>query len=419
MSSKIENVDMFSSLPEEILSHILSLMPTKYAVRTSILSKRWRYSWMFVTNFDFDGTRTNPFHGLDRFTKFVDRVLNDCKTSKINLFRLQFYETCVQKLSASSWIDKAVRLNVCELDIRSIQLELPLSLFTCKTLTKLRLERWACDGKDWGCPSSVNLPCLKTLDVVVHSDPFVNAFKLIGGCPMLESLSLEVTRRKKFAGCYIFNIPTLKRLKLTFALVITSDINKVVLRVPNLEYLFLGGVLCSLFQMEDVSSLVEVSVSLRHIAYDYLWVELLNGVSGVKSLLTQDIPSSFLLPIFPNMNRLELGMFWHYRQILQFLESCPALRHLYIEKSGKSHWIEPEVVPACLLTNLKTVKFSKCKGYKRDLHFLEYILWYAEVLEIVTVTWENLCMEKERELCLWLLELPRASKYCEIHFIGD
>uniref|UniRef100_A0A251RTA2 Putative F-box domain, Leucine-rich repeat domain, L domain-like protein n=1 Tax=Helianthus annuus TaxID=4232 RepID=A0A251RTA2_HELAN len=294
MSSKIENVDMFSSLPEEILSHILSLMPTKYAVRTSILSKRWRYSWMFVTNFDFDGTRTNPFHGLDRFTKFVDRVLNDCKTSKINLFRLQFYETCVQKLSASSWIDKAVRLNVCELDIRSIQLELPLSLFTCKTLTKLRLERWACDGKDWGCPSSVNLPCLKTLDVVVHSDPFVNAFKLIGGCPMLESLSLEVTRRKKFAGCYIFNIPTLKRLKLTFALVITSDINKVVLRVPNLEYLFLGGVLCSLFQMEDVSSLVEVSVSLRHIAYDYLWVELLNGVSGVKSLLTQDV-SFFLI----------------------------------------------------------------------------------------------------------------------------
>ncbi|KAM0049937.1 putative leucine-rich repeat domain superfamily [Helianthus debilis subsp. tardiflorus] len=149
---------------------------------------------------------------------------------------------------------------------------------------------------------------------------------------MLESLSLEVTRRKKFAGCYIFNIPTVKRLKLTFALVITSDINKVVLRVPNLEYLFLGGVLCSLFQMEDVSSLVEVSVSLRHIAYDYLWVELLNGVSGVKSLLTQDIPSSFLLPIFPNMNRLELGKFWHYRQILQFVEGCPALKHLYIEK---------------------------------------------------------------------------------------
>lgn len=36
--------DRISSLPEDVLSHILSLMPNNFAVQTSILSTRWKYS---------------------------------------------------------------------------------------------------------------------------------------------------------------------------------------------------------------------------------------------------------------------------------------------------------------------------------------------------------------------------------------
>ncbi|KAM0017032.1 putative F-box domain-containing protein [Helianthus debilis subsp. tardiflorus] len=62
MSSISENVDdRLSMLPEDILALILSLMPTKYAVQTSILSKRWRYTWTFVTNLDFDYTMLMHF----------------------------------------------------------------------------------------------------------------------------------------------------------------------------------------------------------------------------------------------------------------------------------------------------------------------------------------------------------------------
>ncbi|GJS46470.1 FBD-like protein [Tanacetum coccineum] len=42
MSYTGEEVDSLSSLPKELLSNILSLMPIKFNVRTSILSKRWR-----------------------------------------------------------------------------------------------------------------------------------------------------------------------------------------------------------------------------------------------------------------------------------------------------------------------------------------------------------------------------------------
>ncbi|KAJ0448990.1 putative F-box domain, FBD domain, leucine-rich repeat domain superfamily [Helianthus annuus] len=414
MSSK--KVDRLTRLPEEIRSHILSLMPTKFAVQTSILSKRWRYSWMFVTNLDFEFIPA--IHGLNSFLESVDLVMELCKTSQLQSFRLDFPGWRLPNSRVSNWIDKAVRLNVRELDIEVIeQVELPLSLFTCKTLTKLRLKTAFRE-----CPCRVNLPCLKTLAIFVYKNPFLNAFKLIAGCPVLESLYLKVSFYDGVED-YIFRIPTLKRLKLTF--LCSPVVNKVVLDVPNLEYLFVGGTPCSIFVMKNVSSLVEASISLYDFTYDHLqkltfehlWAELLKGVSGVKSLSVKRMSSTLHLPTFLNMKHLELKSFWPSRRILQFLENSPELKHLYIEKLEGSCWIEPKLVPACMPTNLTTIKFSVYKWSKCDIPFLKYTLGNAEALKTVTITWANSRLEEESELCAELLKLSRASRYCEIHFL--
>lgn len=422
MSSTNENVDRLSSLPEEVVSHILSLMPTKFAVRTSILSKRWRYSWTLVHNLDFDDS--HPVYGLDCFSKFVDRVLDLCKTPQVKLFRLCFLEIWVRRSNVSKWINEAVRLNVCELDIQVILLELPISLFTCKTLTKLRLDCGVFDLDVWNCPSPVDLPCLKTLDIVVSKEPSASAFKLIRGCPVLESLSLHVTWRNDEEE-YNFNIPTLKRLKLTTGKCV-SVINKVVLNLPNLEYLFVDGILCSLFVMEDLSSLVEATVSYFEVRFSDMLVELLKGISGAKSISwsssTTDVPSNSPLPKFPNLKHLEYkgGRFRSgWPLIPQILESSSELEHLCIEELDKSCWIEPRSVPTCMLTNLKTMELAKCKGKKCDIQFMEFMLGNAEVLKTVTITCKSLRLEDETRFCAQLLKLPRASRYCEIHFVGN
>ncbi|KAJ0435451.1 putative F-box domain, leucine-rich repeat domain superfamily, F-box-like domain superfamily [Helianthus annuus] len=319
MSSK--NVDRLSGLPDDIISHILSLMATKFAVRTSVLSKRWRYSWKLITNLDFNYTPT--ILGVSSFVGFVDHVMELCKTRQLQSFRIHFSSCSVQNSKVSNWIDQAVRLNVHELDIHVIkQLELPLSLFTCETLTKLRL-----DSTVWKCPCQVTLPCLKTLDIIVYTNPLVSAFKLISGCPVLESLYLKVG----YVGFvhYTFNIPTLKRLKLT--LLCSSDINEVIIDVPNLEYLFVGGIMCSVFVMKNVLSLVEASISVHGLSV-HLWDELLKGISGVKSLSIKTMPTNLLLPIFPNMEHLELKSLWSSTLILEFLENSPKLKHLHINK---------------------------------------------------------------------------------------
>jgi len=48
------NFDMISSLPDTLLFIIISLIPFKEAVRTSILSKRWLHLWKNTTNIEFN-----------------------------------------------------------------------------------------------------------------------------------------------------------------------------------------------------------------------------------------------------------------------------------------------------------------------------------------------------------------------------
>lgn len=423
-----KNADRLSSLPPEILLHILSLMPTKSAVKTSILSKQWRYSWTLVYNLDFDDIR--PLHGKECFLEFVDRVLKLCKTSKLELFRLNISRWAFPKSTYSEWISEAVKRNVCELDIQVRKLHLPLSLFTCKTLTRFRLHFFPRHGSQsralWDCPSVVTLPCLKTLDVMVYSNPFDTVFKLIHGCPALENLSLEITRRNS-ADDYCFEIPTLKRLTLSIFSSI-SAIHRVVLNVPNLEYLCVSQqCLQSLFVIKDLSSLVEAKSSCGIVCY-HLWAELLKGISGAKYLSSHitilrphSYPLNFPLPEFPNVKRLEFDGYYgrDCLLILQILENCSELEHLCINMAVGSFWNEePQALPGFLVTNLKTLTVTSVLGHENDMRFLRFVLANLKVLKRLTVMFRHdvppsIQKASSRDISM----LPRASEDCQFHFL--
>ncbi|XP_076946189.1 F-box/FBD/LRR-repeat protein At1g13570-like [Bidens hawaiensis] len=53
------DLDIISTLPVNIIESILSIMPIRDALRTSVLSKKWRYCWRSVPKIEFTDTTVN------------------------------------------------------------------------------------------------------------------------------------------------------------------------------------------------------------------------------------------------------------------------------------------------------------------------------------------------------------------------
>ncbi|KAL6196692.1 hypothetical protein ACLB2K_032306 [Fragaria x ananassa] len=125
--------DRISELPDRVLIHIVSFHATKYAVRTSILSKRWKGIWAFSPNLDFFDISMRNEAG---FVDFVEWVLT---SRDLDIQKFCFDSFKVGDFSrVDSWIRTAVRLNVVEVDLnfgcdRGQVYELPDSLFMCES----------------------------------------------------------------------------------------------------------------------------------------------------------------------------------------------------------------------------------------------------------------------------------------------
>lgn len=78
-------VDRLSGLPDCIIHHILSLMDTKHAVQTCVLSKRWRDLWTYVRSLCFD---YSSFGSWGLFKAFVNNVMKRRKSVRLGKLKL-------------------------------------------------------------------------------------------------------------------------------------------------------------------------------------------------------------------------------------------------------------------------------------------------------------------------------------------
>lgn len=71
--------DIISNLPLNVLEHILMCLPIRDAVRTGILSSKWRYKWVSIPELVFDDSCVPISSSItarkSKFVTFVDRVL--------------------------------------------------------------------------------------------------------------------------------------------------------------------------------------------------------------------------------------------------------------------------------------------------------------------------------------------------------
>lgn len=73
-----QNWDRISTLPQDIIEKIQTLMPMRDALRTSILSKKWRYSWASIKKLVFDENVVNVYSDKEEIDKYklVNAILH-------------------------------------------------------------------------------------------------------------------------------------------------------------------------------------------------------------------------------------------------------------------------------------------------------------------------------------------------------
>ncbi|XP_071714767.1 F-box protein At5g03100-like [Rutidosis leptorrhynchoides] len=140
--------DRISALPDGLLIEILSRLPkTKYAIRTSTLSKRWRHIWTYIPTLIFKRGYGDDFSTSDFFMS-VDQTLAQCRHLKLNKFELHCcrgYDIQFES-RVKDWIHHVITLNVEELYLdlfnRGLEAEFVLDEFfyTNSCITKMTLQ---------------------------------------------------------------------------------------------------------------------------------------------------------------------------------------------------------------------------------------------------------------------------------------
>ncbi|XP_060198785.1 F-box protein At5g03100-like [Lycium barbarum] len=463
--------DRLSRLPDEVLVQILSLLPTKDAVSSCVLSKRWRRIWTSIDNFIFINRN---YSKVKNFISFVDHVITQSTCSKIKKFQFDFDRSNREFNSKiSPWLSFAVQNKVEDVVLHSfddnLTYELPLCMYTCSSLITLKLSGWVFDegtGIAWSSLKSLTLHLTELEDS--------NIAKLLSSCPALETMELSFCE-----GCRHLEITSsnLKRLTLTNLSVAVDDYLEIF--APNLQHLDISGNLGHIeIRLVNVSSLVIASLTFRLSCINEEWEEddieedsCYDYHQGIRNLILVHLQKLsyvteliiggwfaevvFMMKLdgvmLPELRCKSLTLKLHVSEhnlygIASLLHTSPHLESLNIHiesqfNDSSSCQLElgyfaevdninlPSWIPNTVFPNLKNVKIVGCPreclkdwsegGFCKLLELLKFLLMNAVALQklVIVAKRRKCCYCSEScvsrhlsQLAKKLLDTPKSSK---------
>ncbi|CAH2069711.1 unnamed protein product [Thlaspi arvense] len=357
-------MDRISNLPNELLVKILSFVPTKVAVSTSVLSKRWERLWMGVPKLDC-GHIDEP-----EIRDFICKNL-PLRAPFIEILCLENFQP-FQFEDIKRWVEIAVSHCLRELSIYFCnyvvpELILPRSLYTCKSLVILKTEG---SGILVDVPPTACLPSLKTLQLEEVTYSNEDSLRLLlSHCPVLEDLLI---RREDEAdkAVIVVIVPSLLRLTLR------ND-------CCCGHYPSVDGYIIDLSVMQNIVKLLEQCthvkrLSLRELCsgedeHKYRSGIVFNRLEYLKLCICNDNWSKLLVWLLRNSPKL--------RVLNLYVESYPPYEE-YVRIRWKN---KRSFVPECLRTSLETLKFVGYIGRPEERDFLSFIFKHARCLKSISI----------------------------------
>ncbi|TVU38005.1 hypothetical protein EJB05_11352, partial [Eragrostis curvula] len=377
------------NLPEDLLGTILSKLPQNEVVKTSILSKKWRYLWAVCPKLRFDGVTMcgDMFRGQQCTQKFianVNAVLQQYQGKVVEELAIKFGFDSMLVDHLNSWVSFAVTSSTKFLAFDLIpagykqcddRYVFPFELLDSESLSRLQHIQ-------------LSFVCLRP----------PNHFR---GFPNLKKLDLHAVRANgKDLQAMLSNCCSLEWLSLVRCLL--DDELKVDHPLPCLLYLSVAN--CRVHKIELDS------VKLATFVYEGLMVPIDLSKSSKLDKVDVHFFSTTLkhvittFPIaLPNMQNMTLRAYFKSPQIPCFIENpCKfsQLRHLCLVSSFARDvdtmslfsivagiFIRNDPVrrfPDCLYNHLKDVTIARFEGSKGQLEFLVHLLESAPALELVT-----------------------------------
>ncbi|CAN6816293.1 unnamed protein product [Brassica oleracea] len=395
-------MDRISGLSDELLVKILSFVPTEVAVSTSILSKRWKFVWMWVRKLEFVMNHFGPDIALQ---DFINKNLPLLRAPVIEKFRLQCFYKSFRPEDINKWVGITVSRCIRELDINyfsfchkeELAMLLPSSLYTCKSLVTLKLtgHRLLVD-----VPRTVSLPSLKTLllhEVTYSTEDSLRL--LLSYCPLLEDLVIGRDSDDHIRGIIIIS-PSLQRLTLPIDGG-ASYSNEYVIVTPSLKYIKVENYAAEGFSylvahMPKVEEADIIAENQHHLE------KLFESITSVKrhSLnvwVNEEEEYMYHDGIyFSQLEYLKLCISFDYwlKLLFRLLQDSPKLRvlKLYVscDDSGKyeaGSWNNDQSsVPECLLESLESFEFAGYRGRPEERDFVSFIFKNACRLKSSSIT---------------------------------
>nr|XP_004297176.2 PREDICTED: F-box/FBD/LRR-repeat protein At1g13570 [Fragaria vesca subsp. vesca]XP_011462959.1 PREDICTED: F-box/FBD/LRR-repeat protein At1g13570 [Fragaria vesca subsp. vesca] len=416
------DLDLISNLPQSIIESILTYLPIGDAVRTSCLSRKWRYKWTTLTHLVFDEkcvAQTGDQVAVEKsLVNFITRALF------LHQGPIHKFQVCTSILQSCPDIDQWI-LFISRNGIKEVVLELgedgewfrvPWCLFHCERLTRLDLFRCELDPP----PCFKGFPCLKSLNLhqVLVAPEAIES--LISSCPLLETLSLSYFDSLALNIC-----------------------------APNLKHLCLEGEFKDI-SLENTPLLVDLSVALymtdengenpEH-SSNCKFIKFLGGIPRLERLVGHIYFTKYLsigkdpgvLPItYNHLKIIELYQvsFEDMKEILvvlRLITNSPNLKELQLSGSSLTSMESPDLdfwekegPSDCTFHKLKVVKMTDISGLPHEMEFIKFLLRKSPVLEVMSIMpCVFVTMEARLIIVTELLSFTRASPKAGIVFIQD